>query len=85
MPCSDFVLKKPNPEMCGFQEELASLSDGFNGMRIVLVQVLNMTAEEACTYSLHGFQHVIITAGMKLKDPMPRDQQLLSQISSVAG
>ena len=75
MPCEDFVLKRPTPNMRGFQERAASYSDALNGTRYIMVTVLGMTPEDACRYSEHGWRHVIITAGRQLKRPLTRDQQ----------
>ena len=75
MPCEDFVLKRPTPNMRGFQERAASYSDALNGTRYIMVTVLGMTPEDACRYTEHGWRQVIITASRQLRSPLMRDQQ----------
>ena len=75
MPGSDYVLKRPMPDLSGFQEKPASFADCLHAMRLILVQVFAMDSAVAVTFTLHGFRHVLITCGRQLPVPLARDQQ----------
>ena len=75
MPTSEAILKCPTPDLKGFRDRGASFSDALHAMRMLFVTHLSMTAEEACSYTLHGWRHVVITAGRQLPIPLSRDQQ----------
>ena len=75
MPAEGFVLLCPTSDMKGFRERAASFSDALHAMRFLLVVELGMSPEDACTYSLHSWRHVMITAGRQLPNPLSKDQQ----------
>jgi hypothetical protein len=75
MPCADFVLMKPCPSLAKFVNKPASYCDALDAVRMLFTVELGMTVEEACTYTLHSFRHVLITAGRQLGKPLSRDQQ----------
>ena len=58
-----------------FEDRAASLFDALHAMRVMFVVHLGMSPEEACTYSLHSWRHVVITGGRQLPIPLSRDQQ----------
>ena len=75
MPGDGFIIKCPLSNLSGFKDRAASFSDMLHAMRFLFVVQLGMTPEEACSYSLHSWRHVVITAGRQLPQPLSKDQQ----------
>ena len=75
MPCEDFTFRCPLPNLSGFREKPATFVSILHAVRLILVSYLGMSVEEACTYTLHSWRHVYITAGRQLQQPLSVDEQ----------
>ena len=75
MPCDDFILKRPQPNLMGFQDRPASYADALHAQRFLMVTKCNMTPEEACEYTEHSWRHVMITAARQMPKPLSSSEQ----------
>ena len=65
LPGEDYLLLAPKTNLLGFTRSPARWVDAERGIHAALVEV-GVPVDDAITYSLHSFKHLLVTAGKQL-------------------
>ena len=69
-PGEDFLICAPRTDLFGFTRTPARWGDAERGIHAALIDV-GVPVDEAITYTLHSFKHLLVTAGRQLQVPEP--------------
>ena len=70
LPCKDYLIHAPRTDMMGFTKSPARWGDAERGIHAALIEV-GVPVDEAITFTLHSFKHLLVTAGRQLQVPEP--------------
>ena len=69
-PGEDYLIHAPRTDMLGFTKSPARWGDAERGIHAALIEV-GVPIDEAITFTLHSFKHLLVTAGRQLQVPEP--------------
>ena len=70
LPGEDYLLHAPRVDMMGFTRSPARWNDAERGIHAALIDV-GVPVDEAISFTLHSFKHLLVTAGRQLQVPEP--------------
>ena len=69
-PGEDYLITAPRTDLMGFTKTPARWGDAERGIHAALIEV-GVDVDEAISYSLHSFRHLLVTAARQLGMPEP--------------